>query len=149
MEKVTNKKLGKILIELNLINDEQLEEALSIHKKTGGYLGEILLRLGYIKEESLAHVIALQFGQDLPFINLERHNIDPKAIKMVPCEFVERYRIVPVDEFQGILTVATASPENLDEGIEKLKQLVKVDLIQVVLTTTNQIYKTIVKYYGV
>jgi len=149
MEKITSKKLGKILIELNLVNSDQLEEALRIHEKTGGYLGEILLHLGYIKEENFAHVLALQFGQDLPFINLGRHNINPKVIKMVPREFVERYRIAPVDEFQGILTVATASPENLDEGLEKLKQLVKADLIQVVLTTTNQIYKMIAKYYGI
>lgn len=148
MKKVTNKKFGEILITLGLINENQLREALDIQKKTGGYLGEILLNLGFIKEENFAYAITLQYGQDLPFINLERYNINPEVIGVLPREFVARYRVIPVDRFRDILTVATANPDSLEEVTEKLHGMVDVKLIEVLLTTHQQIDKTIARYYA-
>ena len=46
-------KLGKMLIGANLINDEQLNKALSTQQKEGGKLGSVLVKLGYISEDKL------------------------------------------------------------------------------------------------
>lgn len=44
--------LGELLLELNVISQEQLDEALSEQSKTGDFLGEILLKKNYIDKSN-------------------------------------------------------------------------------------------------
>ena len=48
------KKIGEILMEKGLINQEQLDEALNDQLRSKDYLGAILIRRGIIKEKDLA-----------------------------------------------------------------------------------------------
>lgn len=147
MEKITSKKLGEIFLEMGFIDQAQLEQALKAQEKTGGYLGEILLNSGLIKEENLAYAITLQFGQDFPFFNLRKYDINPELIKLVPVEFVERYRVIPVDKFRDVLSIAIFSPDNLDEVLEKIYSMTDFKLVEVFLTTNRQINEAIAKHY--
>ena len=147
MEKITGKKIGELFVELGFITKEQLARVLEIQEKTGGYLGEILLARGLISEDNFSYGFTLQFGQHLPFINLKNYNIQPEAVKLLSSDFVERYRIVPVEKLRDILTIAVATPENLSEAIEKIHSMVDVKLIEVLLTTHRQINEAIIKYY--
>ena len=54
------KPIGQILLEKNLINQEQLQEALKIHWKRGVILGEILKELNFIREEDLTLALDIQ-----------------------------------------------------------------------------------------
>lgn len=56
------KRLGDLLIEAGLLSGEQLEKALKVQKKTDERLGRILLNLGYITEESMIEVLEFQLG---------------------------------------------------------------------------------------
>lgn len=130
-----------------MINEEQLKRALEIHQKTGGYLGEIILEQGYIKEENFAYAFTLQFGQDLRFINLQKYNIGPETLRLIPFEFMERYRVVPVNQFRDVLTVAIASPENLEDIVNKLYSIIDINLIEIGVTTHRQIFQVLAEYY--
>lgn len=53
-------RLGKMLLETDVIDQEQLAEALIRHTTAGEKLGEALIALGYLTEEALAKTLALQ-----------------------------------------------------------------------------------------
>ena len=52
------KKLGELLKEAGLIDDFQLQSALSHQRAWGGKLGSILIELEFVREEDLTRVIA-------------------------------------------------------------------------------------------
>jgi hypothetical protein len=54
------KKLGELLIEAKLINEEQLECGLAISRRNSNKLGETLIDMGLITPKQLAVVLALQ-----------------------------------------------------------------------------------------
>lgn len=54
------KKLGQILVEKKAITTDQLEKALEIQKSSGQRLGRILIKLGYITEEELLDILEEQ-----------------------------------------------------------------------------------------
>jgi hypothetical protein len=54
------KKLGELLIEASLINEEQLENGLVISRRNSKKLGETLIDMGIITPKQLAVVLALQ-----------------------------------------------------------------------------------------
>jgi len=56
--------LGDILIEADLINRHQLEKGLALHRKTGVQLGKALISLGYITQDQLAACLSDQQGLD-------------------------------------------------------------------------------------
>jgi type IV pilus assembly protein PilB len=58
------KKLGEILIAQGLITNEQLVEALQVHKRTGVSLGTVLVNLGYITDDDLTSVLGAQTQLD-------------------------------------------------------------------------------------
>lgn len=58
------KKLGEILIAQGMITNEQLVEALQVHKRTGVSLGTVLVNLGYISEEDLTGTLGVQIQLD-------------------------------------------------------------------------------------
>ena len=146
MGKILSKLIGDILVGSGAITPEQLNQAIETQKKTGGYLGEILLSLGFIQEEAFAYALSLQYGQDLPFMNLDKHTLTPDVIQLVPKDFVNRYRVVPVDRFQNILTLAIADPEKIDEVSQKITELTGMK-VEIFLTTTDQLNKAIAKYF--
>jgi adsorption protein B len=59
------KRLGDLLLEKGLINDEQLRSAIFEQHKTGERLGEILCRLNFISSRELQRILALQYNLSL------------------------------------------------------------------------------------
>ncbi|WP_013320484.1 hypothetical protein [Gloeothece verrucosa] len=51
-KKPTNKRLGEILRQANLVSSSQLEEALSEQSQTHNRIGDILVRRGWVKRET-------------------------------------------------------------------------------------------------
>jgi len=52
--------LGQILIEMSLITERQLEEALEAQQETGQFLGEILIAHGWLTRAALSDALRLQ-----------------------------------------------------------------------------------------
>ncbi|MEN2986550.1 MAG: ATPase, T2SS/T4P/T4SS family [Thermodesulfovibrionaceae bacterium] len=54
--------IGQILKELYQIKDEDIEKALHIQKQVGGYIGQILIQLGIITETQLINALSKQLN---------------------------------------------------------------------------------------
>ena len=56
------KRLGDILIDAGIINDEQLTTALAAQREKGQKLGETLIDLGYTTEVEIANALHRQLN---------------------------------------------------------------------------------------
>jgi hypothetical protein len=113
---MAKKKLGEILIERGIIDQDQLNSALSHQRQWGGRLGAILVAKRFISEETLAAILGEVMR--LPTVDMSKINIDPVALRMISVSICENNDLIPIaiEQTKGksILTVAMADPLNVD-----------------------------------
>ncbi len=103
-------RLGDMLVSLNLITEEQLQQALKDQKEKHKRLGEMLIEDGFITEAQLIDTLRVQLGID--YIDLTKTDIDPTMSKYVPKALAKKSQIVPVSVAKGNLFLAMADPLN-------------------------------------
>lgn len=100
--------LGEILLERCLITKEQLDQALNVQKKENGYIGEILVKLGFLEE--LDVVTALVVQCNFPYIAINKYEVDPSILQLIPKDFARKNLVVPLDRVGDILSVVMVNP---------------------------------------
>ena len=106
------KPLGQVLKEMELVNEGQIQEALSIQRKEGGVLGEILVKLGYVAREEILLALAAQMGMEV--VDLSEMEIPPEVINKVPTTMAKSYNVVPIKFENNVLTIAMANPHDVN-----------------------------------
>lgn len=112
------KRLGDVLTEKGLINEDQLKKALSQSKASKRPLGMVLVRMGFVSDEDLGRALAELHR--LEYVALETIEVSEDVLTILPEEFIKRHLIVPIRanmEFKR-LEVAMARPDKtsvLDE----------------------------------
>lgn len=144
MKKQIRKRLGDLLLEVGLISQEQLENALKVQKSTGKKLGEVLISEGVVTQENIIEVLEFQLG--IPHVDLEKYNINQAACLLIPEGLAKRYEIIPISQQNGILTVAMSDPLNVF-AIDDVTIYSGLD-VQPVIASSSEIIKAIGKYYG-
>ena len=105
------KRIGEILVDQGYITQKQLEEGLGQQKAMNLPLGKALIKLGFIEETKLLDVLAAQL--DLQHINLENFKFNTNIIHLISEEMARSYKVIPLYETNGVLTVAMVDPTNL------------------------------------
>lgn len=108
---VEQKPIGKILVELGVLGQGQLQAALAEQRRQGGRLGELLLAREAITEDDLSRAMALQQGLDwVPASALEP---DEDALALLDAGTARAFNALPLSIENGQLRVALANPESL------------------------------------
>jgi type IV pilus assembly protein PilB len=105
------KRIGEILVDQGYITAKQLEEGLAKQKAMNLPLGKCLVKLGFIEEGKLLDVLAAQL--DLQHINLENFKFLNNIVHLISEEMARSYKVIPLYEKDGVLTVAMVDPTNL------------------------------------
>jgi type IV pilus assembly protein PilB len=105
------RRLGEVLVELGVIDEDQLAAALEAQRTRGQRLGEVLLDQGLITTIDLLAALARQFGLD--FVNLEEVDVDRSLVQRVPEPLARRHRAVPVLWDGDTVVVAMANPSDV------------------------------------
>ncbi len=123
------KRIGQILLETGFVQQEQLDHALLIQQETGARLGTLLVRLRNITDAVLHSVLEQQLG--VPFVDLERENVDPKLTAAITRDGILRFEMLPlrIDE-EGSLQLAMLDPHN-SAAIEEARSRLKVENVVV------------------
>jgi type IV pilus assembly protein PilB len=137
------KKLGDMLKEAGLIDDFQLQSALSHQRNWGGKLGSILMEMEFIREEDLARVIAEKLKT--PYINLFDPEISSDVIRLVKPEVAKKYHVVPVKKDKGSLILAMMDPLDI-EATDAIRFATGLN-IKPSLAMMSEIRDAIKKYY--
>jgi len=101
--------LLQVLQEQKLLDPTQIEQALEAERETGWPLDKVLLTKGFITEHDLLK--AMSQGLAIPYSeNLGHVAVPPLFIEKVPVQFARNYYLVGLEQVNGAMRVATASP---------------------------------------
>lgn len=137
-------KLGEILVRENLINPQQLREALEYQRHSGGRLGSNLVKLGFISDDVITAVLSRQYG--VPSINLELFQIDDETINLISQEVALKYSVLPISKVGATLTMAMADPTNVF-AMDDIKFMTGLN-VEPVIASEASIQASIGKYYS-
>jgi CheY-like chemotaxis protein len=107
---VSNKGLGEILLEADLISPSQLSEALGLQKAYGERLASVLVRKRMLTEKFAVTYLGRQLGY--PGFDFSQAEIDLSLLSVVPIAVCERHRVFPVQLEAGQLQLAMSDPTN-------------------------------------
>ena len=147
MEFVRNKTLEKLKYDLvrdNLIKYEDLETAEQVAEAQHVNIGQVLISSGLISEETLLKF--LESKLHIPYVNLEDYSLDKKCLSYINLNNSQKYKVIPLFEIEGILTVAMSDPLDLF-AIDKIVEDAKCE-IEPVISSENAILKKIEEYYS-
>lgn len=108
MSSIPKKRLGDILIDCNLINEDQLKEALSFQREHGLKLGEALSQMGLVTEDDIIWALGNQLN--ISFIHLSPEIVNPEVIKLISADFARDYRLMPLYKSGADFSVCMVDP---------------------------------------
>ena len=115
-------RLGEMLLEAGLIDQFQLESALSMQRNLGGRIGSALVKLGYLPEETILEFLETQ--AKYARISLRDLELSSELMKILPPERMLERVVIPVElrkiGNEKALRVAMTDPTNL-QLIEELQ----------------------------
>lgn len=137
-------KLGDILISSGKINDNQLNEALQLQKKTGQKLGEILVEFGWVQEKTIIETLENQMGFEK--YDVQNNIAGPEIPKLISESLARRYTAIPVKVKSDKLTVAMYDPLNI-YAIDDIEIATGMK-VEPVLASKKDILGAIDQYFG-
>ncbi len=136
--------LGEMLIKRGYITPVQLQQALE-HQSQKGHrklIGEVLAELNFVTEAQVLEVLAEGYG--VPFASHVARIADARILDVLPREFIEEHKVLPLFLVRGTLTVAVSEPANLFL-IEEINRLTGYD-VQIVASTMQEIESCLRSY---
>jgi len=139
-------RLGQLMIRAGIVTEQQVNDALEVHKATGHPLGRVLVELGYATQGAVLSVLAAQMS--IEYVDFSTTHPEPSAVAVVPRELAERYALMPVaiDDGDGLL-VAMADPQNV-LALDDLR-IITGHEIRPAISTRDDILAAIAEYYKV
>ena len=136
--------IGQILKEKNLVNETQIQQALSVQKEKGGAIGKIFVELGWVSDAEVLCALGEQFGMDS--VNLDEYEISSEIIQKVPFTMANIYRVIPVSFQDDVLRIAMADPMNI-QVLDDLRLMLHCE-VEGAVSNEDQIQRAIDKYYA-
>lgn len=143
LNKIVKKQLGELLVEKGVIDNKQLEKALSVQKDKRALLGEILVELGFATEEQIAQALTSQYG--FPYLPLANYEIDSEVVISIPENVCRQFCLIAIGKIGKSLTLAMANPLN-QQAVEDIEMICGC-AVQVFVSTTTDIRKAIDSYF--
>lgn len=143
IKKITTKQLGELLLERGIIDQKQLNRALSIKEKKGGLIGEIMVELGFAREQDIAQALTAQYG--FPYLPLANYDINSDIVGIIPSRVARQFLLIPIDKIGNNLTIAMSNPLNI-QAVEDV-ELISGCNVQAFVSTGSDIKQAIKKYY--
>jgi general secretion pathway protein E len=112
---------------------------MALQQQQGGRLGDILIKQELVKPEQLAVVLSIHLN--LPLIDLKRHVVQSRALRLIPEEMARRHAVIPLDIVNDSLMVVMADPEDIST-IEDIKAQSKMR-VEVALGVQSDIERAI------
>ncbi|KKP98605.1 MAG: Type II secretion system protein E [Parcubacteria group bacterium GW2011_GWD2_38_12] len=134
--------LKSFAIEAGLLTEELFNEVQKKSQDQNKKIEDILVSENYIKENQLVQLKAYILG--IPFINLEKTDVAPEILSIIPEPIANKYNIVAYKKKGNELEIAMLDPEDL-QTIEFIKK--KANLKILPRLTDSQSIKHLLKQY--
>ncbi len=137
--------IGEILMDMGCVTQDDIDAALE--QQINGEkakIGEIFVAGGLCSSADITGALAEQFGIEI--VDLEGVDVASSVVAMVPQEQCRENHIMPIDMFDGILTVAISDPLDL-QALDNIRFVINCQ-VQPVLATREAIDAAIERYYS-
>lgn len=104
------KPIGQVLKGLGLLDEAGVQRALAEQRRHGGLIGQHLVALGLVTAQGLARGLAAQAG--LNAVEAEQLKPEAAALARLDPTLAHTFRLLPISEKDGVLTVALADALN-------------------------------------
>src|SRR5207245_8017842 len=104
-------RFGERLVAAGMATPEQVEAALEVKRRTGGFLGETMLEMGFVTAAQLGSVLEEIYG--VAYVDLAATTIDPEAVALVPEKLARQRLFLPLRIEQDRLVTAMVDPLDL------------------------------------
>jgi type IV pilus assembly protein PilB len=144
-------KVGELLLAQGLIDEDQLEHALSEHKRTGILLGKILVRLGMVDEKTLSSVlgqqIQLKTKKRLGEILMDRGYINEEQLNLA----LDEQKKSGIKLGEALIKLSYITEDRLIEILSAQLEIptVKLDTFQLDMSVTNLLSEDMCRNYKV
>ena len=134
----SSRKIGEIFLSRNICTNEDIAKALKIQKKVGGYLGTILVNLGIISEKDLLEALSEQFNLKIIY-DINSQNYDLYVPNGINQDLLVYYNLVLLKEKNSDkILIVVNDPLNVD-GINYALSWVDTSRCEVVLSSRDNI----------
>jgi hypothetical protein len=140
---VAKQNLGQMLLDANLIDEVQMQIALSEQKQSGRKFGSTLVDLKFIDENVLAAFLSKQI--DVPCISLLHVDIPKKVLRKLPASVARQCHAIPIRMEGETLEVAMVDPTD-HELIEILEAATAMEVVPLVAPQSS-LEKIINQFY--
>ena len=132
-----------MLIEAGLITAADLKEALKRQVGTRDRIVNILISMGCLDSRTFVDFLARTEG--FTRVELQRFDIAPEIIDLVPKDFAIENEVVPIDRMGKVLTVGMICPLD-SEAIEELEEYTGLR-VKALLCAAEDVRTTLNRYY--
>jgi len=103
------KRIGWILTQQAGLSEKDLEDALRVQNESERKLGELLIERNLVKAEDVARALAFQLGIPY-IEDLKANDIDPKVVVGLSIQFCREHSILPIYRDDKLVRVAVSDP---------------------------------------
>jgi len=139
------KRLGEMLIDAGLINDDQLKQALAGQKKARLKLGQYLIKQGIVTEEEIIDQISIQLKIDK--YDGEKYPGDASLVQLIPFDMAQKYQLAPLKKKFNLLTIAMVDPMDIN-ALDAIEARVNMEVAAVVCSE-RELSQLISSTYGI
>ncbi|MEW5984624.1 MAG: ATPase, T2SS/T4P/T4SS family [Acidobacteriota bacterium] len=137
-------RLGELLVRNGSLTQERLDEALKQQRIRHRPLGELLVTLGFITDEEMRQALGIQLN--IPYLDLDRIDIDRGLARLINRNYARRHLLVPVSFVGAVLTVSINDPTN--RGIVDDLSRSTGFMVNLVTSSQDSIKRAFQKMYG-
>ncbi len=100
-----------MLIKEEVVTRRDLQKAIISSRETGKPLLEVFTNMGLLDSETLIRLMSKGLG--LPYMDISKLEVDEEVLGVIPMDMMKRYKIVPIAQVEGVITVAVVDPINV------------------------------------
>ncbi len=139
-----HKDLGQLLLEARLINQETLDKALELQKKSNSKFGETLVSMGAVTENELLKLLSKQLN--IPIIDLYFYDFDMSLVNLLPESYAREYNAIVLGRKTNALLVGIVDPMDIN-AIDAISRILKQPIATAIVGKTallsifNRVYR--------
>lgn len=140
-------RLGDLLINQGIINEEQLQKGLEIQKEKGCKLGEALVESNIVAEETIVKILGEQLR--LAYVDLSNAKIEDEILDLVPSTLLKKHMMIPfeyAEDNPNVIRVAMVDPLDI-EAVDDVNIVTNLQ-VETVITTRRSLNMALDKYFG-
>lgn len=137
--------MAEFLVQKGYLSQEQLDQGKQVQNQTkAADLGRVLIELGFVGEREV--VLARAQESNIPFVDLDRIQIESSALNVVPDRIAKNHNVIPVKKDGTTLWLAMANPANIQAQDDV--RMVSGCKVVTVAAVPGAVEDAIKKYYG-